>query len=35
VANAVKTGRWKASSVGSAAMKKFIPEAEKAFSKRA
>ena len=35
VANAVKTGRWKASSVGSAAMQKFIPEAEKAFSKRA
>ena len=35
IANAISSGRWKASSVGTAAMQKFIPEAEKAFSKQA
>lgn len=35
IANAISSGRWKASSVGAAAIQKFIPEAEKAFSKQA
>lgn len=35
ISNAVKTGAWRSSSVGAAAMQKVMPEAEKAFSKRA
>lgn len=31
----LETGKWKATSIGSAAMQKFIPEAEKQFSRRA
>ena len=35
ITNAISSGRWKTSSVGVAAMQKFVPEAQKAFSKQA
>ena len=35
IKNVIASGKWKASSVGNAALQKFIPEAQKAFSKQA
>lgn len=35
IKDAVSSGRWKASSIGAAAMEKYMPEARKAFDKRA